>query len=113
MYINSIQVFEIWESTEDLLISNLGELIEPLYYENPPINCSPTQINVVSLTLTWTGNFYNNSINYMWDAVNKIDGTTHFSFTEEVFPNECLIIPVYDNFFKKGPKKEKREKPAI
>ena len=119
MFINSINEFEIWESTgttpNDLLIDYQGSLY---YYDGyfPGLpDCSP-QTGVVVSTITWYGNYDNNSLYFAWDVGVSLNANTldsHFSDDEYLIPNECLLVPINGQLLKKGPEKEKREKPAI
>ena len=112
MFNNSINEFEIWESNPTLLIDYQGSLFYSIgYFEDPPLNCS-SQAGVVAKTIIWFGNYYNNSLYFMWDIVEPLGpntGFTHFTDNTYLYPNECLIVPVNGSLLKKGPEKQKEE----
>ena len=112
MFLNSINEFEIWESTPTEYINYEGSLYYSIgYLPNPPLNCLQ-QVGVVTKTITWTGNYNNNEFYYMWDIVEPLtpsSGYTHFTDNELLYPNDCLIIPVNGSLLATGIQKKMKQ----
>ena len=74
----------------DYNFHEIGNLFGLDYQDFPP-SCVP-QTTTLTVTLAWSGNYDNNSANFVWSAYPEDGPIADYSGSFSVYPNECVQV---------------------